>query len=199
VSPPTAPRPSGAVLVETDAELDDLDVADLVPARSDVTGRWIGTVDGGDVLVLAVAGEGDAFSRSRALWLWTRRGDLGGWLGVELARYPVRTGVLTLDVVLADVTGDTDDDALVFALTGGTGACGAWTVHDLARMERVFARDLCDATIDPATDPAGLLVNEAIFRPGDAHCCPSARRQTLLTYAGDGGWTVDRRDVVPLT
>lgn len=198
-SPSVSPIPDGAVLVETGAGPDELDIVELAPSGTDPTGSWSGTVGGSDVVVVAVAGAGDAFSRDRVLWRWTRRPDLGGWLGVELASYPARKGVLGLDVTVVDVTGDGHDDGLAFALTGGSGACGTWTVYDLATTARLWSRDLCDGTVDPSVDPVGLAVQESVYRAGDPHCCPSARRETVLTYGGTETWDVVRRRVVELS
>ena len=175
----------------------EVDPAALVPNGSDVTGRWIGRADAAEQLVVAVAAEGDAFARDRALWRWSPAPALDGWLGVALLDYPARRGVLGLDAVVADVTGDRDDDVLAFALTGGSGACGVWSVVDLASTDRIYARDLCDGSIDPSTDPVGLVVTESVYRPGDPHCCPSARRESVLTYEG-GGWEVFRRETTSL-
>ena len=195
-----SPTPDGAVLVEIppEAPADDVDVDALAPDESDVTGRWIGRFGAVEQLIVAVAGEGDAFARDRALWRWTAAPSLGGWLGVPLLEYPARRGVLSLDVVAADVTGDSNDDVLVFALTGGSGACGTWSVVDLASTRSLFTRQLCDGSVDPSTQPVGLLVTESLFRHGDPHCCPSARRETVLTYDGDDGWEVFRRVTTPL-
>ena len=183
-----------AIAPETPAG--EIDVDALAPDGSDVTGRWLARVAGVEELVLAVAGEGDAFARDRALWRWTSAPALNGWLGVPLLEYPAGRGVLNIDAVVTDVTGDGNDDALVFALTGGSGACGTWSVVDLASARAVYRRDLCDGTIDPSTDPVGLLVGESVYRPGDPHCCPSARRETVLTYDDDGEWDVYRRETV---
>jgi hypothetical protein len=195
--PPSAsPAPDDAIVFTTEVatRARDLDVAALAPEGTDVTGRWIGASGGDEVLLVAVAGDGDAFSRDRSLWRWTPAPDLGGWLGIAIASYPTRRGVLNLDAAVADVTGDGNDDALVSALTGGTGACATWSVVDLAEVERIFVRDLCDGSVDPSTEPVGLLVIESVFRAGDPHCCPSALRETVLTYAGNGDWDVDRRE-----
>jgi len=199
VPPSPSPMPDGAIVVTTETATGarDLDVAELAPDGTDVTGRWIGASAGDEVLLVAVAGDGDAFSRDRALWRWTPAADLGGWLGIAIATYPARRGVLNLDVAVSDVTGDGNDDALVSALTGGTGACATWSVVGLADAERIYVRDLCDGSIDPSTDPVGLIVTESVFRADDPHCCPSARRETVLTYAGGGDWDVDRRETTP--
>lgn len=198
-SPSVDPIPEGAMLVETDAGPDEVDARELAPSGTDPTGSWPGSTGGTDVVLVAVAGAGDAFSRDRALWRWTHRPDLGGWLGVELAAYPARKGVLGLDVTVVDVTGDGDDDGLAFALTGGSGACGTWTVYDLATNARLWSRDLCDGAVDPSFAPVGLAVQESVYRAGDPHCCPSARRETILAYAGSDTWDVVRRRVVELT
>jgi hypothetical protein len=41
--------------------------------------------------------------------------------------------------------------------------------------------------VDPSADPVGLTLREAVYRPGDAHCCPSKVRTTVLVDA-DGEW-----------
>jgi hypothetical protein len=62
----------------------------------------------------------------------------------------------------------------------------AW---DLADATEVFTRDLCDAQVDPSDDPVGLTLVEAVYGSGDAHCCPSAFRTTVLVYES-GSWAV---------
>jgi len=192
-----SPTPDDAVLVSIspDTRAADVDVDALAPDRSDVTGRWIGRVGATEQLVVAVAGEGDAFARDRSLWRWTPDASLDGWLGVPVLEYAAGRGVMNVDAVVTEVTGDCDDDALVFALIGGSGGGGIWSVVDLASTRSVYRRDLCDGTIDPSADPVGLVVRESVYRQGDPHCCPSARRETVLTYDdADGRWTVFRRE-----
>jgi hypothetical protein len=36
-----------------------------------------------------------------------------------------------------------------------------------------------------------------VYEPGDAHCCPSAMRTTILTFDPTTGWTVASTDVEP--
>ncbi len=182
---------------------EDLAISRLIPEGADVTGSWLGTVGSADVVVLAVAeAGGTALSRDRSLWAWTRRPDLGGWLGRRVVAFPARAGVLGLDGTLADVSGDGSDDALVFALTGGSGACGSWSVFDLTADEgagrRIFSRDLCDARIDPSQHPVGLAITASVYRPGDPHCCPSAQRVTTMIYAGGGRWSTVSDEQTPL-
>ena len=157
-----------------------------------MTGSWIGRVGAVEHLIVASAGDGDAFARDRALWSWTPAPSFDGWLGVPLLDHPARQGVMDIDAVVADVTGDSNDDVLAFSLTGGSGACGVWSVIDLGSRNVVYRRELCDGWIDPSTQPAGLLVTESVYRAGDPHCCPSARRETVVFYEDDG-WQVFRR------
>jgi len=99
-------------------------------------------------------------------------------------------GVLEIHVVIGDATGDGSPDALTFEDTGGSGACGTWRVLDLMANAGVFERTTCDTVVEPSTDPVGLLVRKAIFQEGDAHCCPSSIRVSLLTLDPAAGWTV---------
>jgi hypothetical protein len=88
---------------------------------------------------------------------------------------------------VADVTADGSDDALVLAETGGSGACATVSVIDLATGTKAYRSRGCDRTVEPSSDPVGLTVREAVFAPGDAHCCPSRVRTTVLVDAG-GSW-----------
>ena len=58
---------------------------------------------------------------------------------------------------------------------------------DLATGALVYRSSGCDRTVDPNADPPGLVVREAVYRPGDAHCCPSRVRTTVLVDDG-GTW-----------
>ena len=64
---------------------------------------------------------------------------------------------------------------------------------DLAANADVFTKQTCDTTIDLSPDPVGLVVRQAIFAPGDAHCCPSSMKISVLTFDDASGWTVLRR------
>ena len=44
----------------------------------------------------------------------------------------------------------------------------------------------------PRVDPVGLTITEAVYAPGDPHCCPSSVRTTTLVYT-DGRWQRGRR------
>ena len=169
----------------------DVPAAALVPRHTDVTGAWYGQSSAGQSIVVAwqVSGS-DPFARALGLAVWRRFDDGGApWRPVYGVAYPKTAGVLGLSAVTGDLTGDGSDDVLVFAETGGSGGCGTYAVVDLASAARLFRRSVCDTRIDPSTDPPGLVVVEAVYANGDPHCCPSALRTSVLTYAGDRTWT----------
>jgi hypothetical protein len=70
-------------------------------------------------------------------------------------------------------------------------------VLDLSANAEVFNRKTCDTTIDLSTDPVGLVVREAVFAEGDAHCCPSATETTVLGYSSDRSWNVASSQISP--
>lgn len=205
--PPTDP-PSSSILPEPspipslpaglppsftdDVTAGNVPAAALIPLKTEVTGEWRTTTREGEAIVVAwqVPGD-DPFRMARGAAVW-RRFDDGGlpWRPVWGAAYPPRRGVLAIDATVADVTGDGSDDALFFRSTGGSGACGTAEVVDLATGASVFGRDVCDARIEPSIDPPGLVVTEAVFAPGDPHCCPSALRTTVLVWE-DEAWVED--------
>jgi hypothetical protein len=176
-----------------------LPVASLVPPGATVTDNWVATTSAGDQVGVAYTLPGsDPLRLAHGLVVWRRfPGESPPWrptLGLGAA--PAH-GVLDLQTLLGDVTGDGSDDALVFEATGGSGACGTYLVLDLAAATKVFSKTACDTQVDPHIDPVGLLVREAVFKTGDAHCCPSAIRETVLTYAGDGAWATASKTVTP--
>jgi hypothetical protein len=174
---------------EGDVPAADVPAAALIPLGAHVTGTWSAETSAGEAIVVAweVPGD-DPFVLARGLAVWRRFDDGGApWRPVWGRAFGVRAGVLSIDAVPADVTGDGSDDAVVFAGTGGSGGCGAAFVVDLVAGSTTYRRDLCDASLTPSTDPVGLLLTEAVYHPGDPHCCPSAIRRTVLTWDG-GGW-----------
>jgi hypothetical protein len=58
---------------------------------------------------------------------------------------------------------------------------------------QVFRRSGCDTTIEPAGDGT-LSMREAVFEPGDSHCCPSAFRTTTLEWDGSAFVATDVRE-----
>jgi hypothetical protein len=168
----------------------DVPAAALVPLRADVTGRWDATTSAGDAIVVAWTMPGpDQFRLDRGIAEWRRFDDGGApWRPVWGATYPAgRDALQNLTADVADVTGDGSADAIVTAETGGTGGCAAVSVADLAAAERIYRSSGCDRIVSASTDPVGLSIRAAVYRPGDAHCCPSAVKTTILVYS-NGTW-----------
>ncbi len=168
----------------------DVPSAALIPPKAEVTGSWHATTKAGDGIVVAWEMPGpDPFRLDRGIAVWRRFDDGGApWRPVWAYAYPAgRSPLQNLTAQIADVTGDGSDDAVILAETGGSGSCGTTSVVDLATAAAVYRSDGCDRTVDPSVDPVGLTVREAVYRPGDAHCCPSKVRTTVLVDT-DGTW-----------
>jgi hypothetical protein len=168
----------------------DVPTAALIPLKAEVTGSWHATTSAGDAIVVAWEMPGpDPFRLDRGIAAWRRFDDGGApWRPVWGRAYPAgRSPLQNLTAQIADVTGDGSDDAVILAETGGSGACGTTTVVDLATAAQAYRSEGCDRTVDPSVDPVGLTLREAVYRPGDAHCCPSKVRTTVLVDA-DGTW-----------
>lgn len=168
----------------------DVPAAALVPLKAQVTGSWRASTSAGDAIVVAweMPG-GDPFRTDRGIAAWRRFDDGGApWRPVWGHAYLAgRAPVETVSAQIADVTGDGSEDAVILAETGGSGACGTTSVVDLATGAVVYRSAGCDRTVDPNVDPPGLVVREAVYLPGDAHCCPSKVRTTVLVDTG-GTW-----------
>jgi hypothetical protein len=188
--PPTSGLPAGL----PDAFAEALDPADLppealVPDGADVTGLWLARTSEGDAVVVAWADpKGDPFQRKGGVAVWRRFTQDPPWRAVFGRAAPAEQGVLGVRATTADVTGDASEDALIVQDTGGTGSCGHYLVVDLLAGVPLWERDLCDGQVDASTSPVGLVVSQAVFKEGDAHCCPSGFRRTVITY-DDGVWT----------
>jgi hypothetical protein len=182
----------------SDVPAAEVPVDALVPAGAEVTGTWYASTSGGDAIVVAWLVPGtDPLRLARGLAVWRRFPDAPSWRPVFGFVRRKTSGVLGIEALTADVTGDGSEDALVFESTGGSGGCGTYRVLDLAVAVQVFARETCDTRVDPSRDPVGLTVTEAVFHDGDAHCCPSATRRSVLTYAGSSGWQVASTSTTP--
>lgn len=183
---------------EGDVPAADVPVDALVPAGADVTGTWYASTSAGDAIVVAWLVPGtDPIRLARGLAVWRRFTDAPAWRPVFGFERQRGSGVLGIEALTADVTGDGSEDALVFETIGGSGGCGTYRVVDLAVAAEVFTREACDTRVDPTRDPVGLTIAEAVFRDGDAHCCPSATRVTVLTYTGADGWDIASRTTTP--
>jgi hypothetical protein len=182
---------------EADLEPVELPVDKLVPEGADVTGQWFGFTDLGAVVLVAWVEPGSDFSRlPGGFALWVRHDAAPHWRAGLVERHDADAGIQQIDMSTTDLTGDRSDDALVFEGVGGSGACGRWLVIDLIRRKETFRREICDGRIDPGPPGApGLVLTESVYREGDAHCCPSAMRETTLEWSGRA-WRVTGTKVI---
>ena len=206
VAPPSTPAPTPSLPpgVPTsygkDVAAGDVPLDALVPSGASVDNSWYATLPAGDAIVVAYEeASGDPFQAPRGLVVWRHFDTVPPWRATFGLAHPADEGVLSIDAIVADVTGDGSPDALVMESTGGSGACGTWRVLDLAEGTQVWEKgDLCDAQVTPSTTPVGLTVTQSVFKPNDSHCCPSATRTTTLSYAGNGEWIVAARKTTPV-
>ena len=184
-----------------DQDLDgtDLPPAELVPSNGTATGAWVAETAAGQTVVVSYAvPSSDPLRVEQGLVVWRRFDVDPPWRPVYGIRDRPEAGVLRVDARIGDATGDGSDDALTFEETGGSGACGTWSVIDLAANMQVFERKTCDTMIDLSSAPAGLVVVASVYEQGDAHCCPSGVRTTVLVYGGlPDAWRVDSTTVSP--
>lgn len=175
-----------------DVNAADLPAEALVPAGTTPTDSWPAIAPDGTqyALVAFAAPSDDPLRQARGLIVWRRFPDAPPWRPVYGLSDPADAGVVGIHTLIGDATGDGSPDALTFEDTGGSGACGTWRVLDLAANTDVFKKKTCDATIDLSPDPVGLVLREAVFGQGDAHCCPSSTRISILTFDEESGWTV---------
>ncbi len=122
--------------------------------------------------------------------------DDAGWRAVYAFTDRPSAGVLGIRVVPADLTGDGVDDLLTEEQRGGSGACATWRVIASAAggAAEIYRREGCDTEIS-AVDGA-LEIREAVFEPGDPHCCPTAYRTTVLEWDGQA-WAEVSTEVEP--
>jgi hypothetical protein len=201
LTPSPSPEPSLGMMPATfgpDLEPAEVPPTELIPEGADPTGVWFGFAqDGVRIVVTWMEPGSDPTRVARGFAVWRRAEDAPHWRRDLARRHPAKARVTAIDVFTTDVTGDGSDDALVFEGTGGSGACGTWLVVDLLSAERIYLREeLCDGRIEPGPPGSpGLVLTESVFRPGDAHCCPSAMRRTTLSWTGSG-WRVTDRELV---
>ena len=183
--------PSGvATPFGQDLPAGDVPPTSLVPDGTDPAGSWFAQTTTGDAIVVAwQARSADPFRTDRGVVVWRHTGEPALWRPVFAATYPAsRHPVLGITSTISEMTGDGSQDALVFAETGGTGACGTYLVIDVSTGTQAFRRSVCDTTIEPSGAPPGLVLTEAVYAHGDPHCCPSSTRTTVLRRDADGTW-----------
>jgi hypothetical protein len=209
-SPTAAPSPSPTVTVSPAPELDlprDAPTALAAPEDPDALARdgyrpllppgaasLDARVTSGALTRIAVTwyrGE-DPFARQSGLVIWQRFPDAPAWRAVFAFTDRPADGVLGISLEQEDLTRDGVPDLLVREDAGGTGACARWRVLASApgRADEVWRHEACDT--DVRIVRGRLLVREAVFRPEDPHCCPSAMR--VRTFSFDGTAFVQTRN-----
>jgi hypothetical protein len=191
VSPVDLPQGTPASYAER-VDAADLPAEALVPVGTTPSELWPVVASDGTQFALVAFEESseDPLRQPRGLIVWRRFEDAPPWRPVLGITDDADTGVVQITATIGDATGDGSPDALTFEDTGGSGACGVWRVLDLAANAQVFERRTCDTTIETSADPVGLIVNEAVFEGGDAHCCPSAFTVSILEFDGSPDWSV---------
>jgi len=204
-SPAASPvRPKGIpTTFEKGPPSGDLPLDQLVPPEALITGTWYVPAAGGigeQVVIAYSSGEDpDPFATDDGLVVWQRFPERPAWRAVLGFFDAAPKGVLGIDVpAIGDVNGDGHDDLLTLESTGGSGACGVWRVlatdPATGAMSELFERSACDAGI--ALEGGRLTIEEAIYEPDDAHCCPSATRTTTMRWNGER-WKVIGRETAP--
>jgi hypothetical protein len=175
----------------------ELPPGDLVPAGADVTGEWFAFAGDGVMVLIAWEEPGSDFFRlARGFAVWRRHASSPHWRVGLVERHEAKEGIQEIQISTTDMTGDRSDDALVFEGVGGSGTCGRWFVIDLVRLKETYRREICDGRIDPGPmGSPGLVLTESVYREGDAHCCPSALRETTLAWTGKA-WRVTGKSVI---
>jgi hypothetical protein len=165
-----------------------------LPPGATLTSSWAGEAGAGAASVAFAWRRGDdPLAAQNGFEVWARfAGEDPVWRAVYAFTDRPSTGVLGITFEEGDVTGDGVADVLTFEDTGGSGACGTWRVVRIERDDAVetLARQTCDTRVRIAG--GDLEVREAVYKPGDAHCCPSAYRTTRLRWDGRGWKVVDR-------
>jgi hypothetical protein len=158
----------------------------LVPPGAELLdARFAEPVGETPALAWVVWGRGaDPFARELGVILWQRFAEAPTWRATHAFTDSPAKQVLGISLDAADLTGDGVADALTFEQTGGSGACGRWRVIApfAGGAVEAFDRRTCDARVTIAGDH--LELREAVFAPGDAHCCPSSFRITTLEWDG---------------
>lgn len=199
-SPDARPMPPAwAAPIEDDLDPGELADDALVPPGADLTGRVTLPGAGGvpDGVAVAYVLGADPFAAEHGFALWRRFDDAPAWSVVLAFVDPPRKGVLGIRLEAGDATGDGHDEVLTFEDRGGTGACGTWRVIAATpgAATEILRRATCDTEIRIVAG-AGLEVREAVYRPGDPHCCPSAFRTTTLRWNGSR-WEETSSEVEP--
>ena len=177
-----------------DVGVDQVPIADLLPPGAHATGVSRLSASQGSVPEIAAAWTrgSNPFAAEHGLVVWQPFDAGKPWRVVYAFTDGPSSGVLGVRFETGDLTGDGVSDALTFEDTGGSGGCGVWRVVEsgTGSASEIFRRGTCDAQVEMGA--GALLIREAQYEPGDAHCCPSRFRTTTLRWNG-GRWVVVHR------
>ncbi|HEV8565406.1 MAG TPA: hypothetical protein VGR41_10865 [Actinomycetota bacterium] len=185
---------------EPDDEPGDVPADALIPKNAEATGTAFPHFPGGEIgIVVTYARGDDPFAREQGFVIWRRFDRSPHWHATYGFRDPANAGVLGIQVHIGEATGDDMPDALTFESVGGTGNCGAWRLVqlDAAIDTQVEPPNTCDSQVEFSEDPVGLTLTEAVFKAGDAHCCPSRYRISQLEWNGEE-FEVTSRETQPV-
>lgn len=159
----------------------------LVPPAARATTSWYLSPPADPLALVGVAwGRGaDPFAQEHGFVVWERfDGQTPAWRAVYAFTDEPPSGVLGIRLSTGDLTADGTPDALTFEDMGGSGGCGTWRVISptAGAASQIFRRQTCDTEV---TNSSGTLkIREAVFAPGDSHCCPSSYRIAILRWDG---------------
>jgi len=180
------------------ASVGDVPLASLVPPGAQVTSVWRPSTPAGGLSQIAVAWTrgGDPFAAEHGFEVWQAFPDKPAWRVVYAFTDAPGSGVLGVRFDAGDLTSDGLPDLLSFEDVGGSGACGVWRVVESTpgSAAQILRRKTCDTQMQIAGGT--LRIRSAVYRTGDAHCCPSAYRTTTLGWS-QTGWTVIARETAP--
>ena len=174
------------------------DLSPLVPPGAEIgfTALQTRPQDPIDQIAIAWRRGDDAFASTHGLVVWQRFAG-PEWRALYGFTDRPRTGVLGITLEPGDLTADGIADLLTGEHTGGSGACARWRVvaSEPGMASEIFRRDACDTDIVIAAGE--LRIREAVYEPGDAHCCPSAFRVTTLRWDG-ASWVETGSETQPV-
>lgn len=174
--------------------VDEIPVRSLIAPDASVVSSW--RVGQPDVAVPEVAiawtRGADPFRAEHGFVLWQGFGSGPPWRVVYAFSDGPAEGVLGVRFETGDLTGDGAPDVLTFEDLGGSGACGLWRVvtSGPGSAGEIYRKQTCDT--DVRISDGDLMMREALFAPGDAHCCPSRYRTTTLAWDGTAWQVVDK-------